>query len=189
MLKEDAETRRQLADKEQSAANLEKLVEQYESDRDKYSTLLEQTHSDKQTISRALTQNNELKTQLGELQDAFVRVTQEKADLMNRLQAEEFKIKQLTMNMSLSATTTNMPSDESSMSAVQTAATKVFAAPTMTASTDSNDKSKNEGGELSADWADEGVETEKSEPAGSLSHGSSSLMDSIKVSRLISFQF
>lgn len=180
MLKEDAETRRQLADKEQSVANLEKLVGQYESDRDKYATLLEQTHSDKQTISRALTQNNELKTQLVELQDAFVRVTQEKADLMNRLQAEEFKTKQLTMNMNPNVTTTNIPSDESSMSAVQTAA-KVFAATATTTLTDGTDKSKNEG-ELSADWADEGVETEKSEPAGSLSHGSSSLMDSIKVS-------
>lgn len=144
------ETRRQLADKQQSLANLEKLVNQYESDRDKYATLLEQIHSDKQTISRALTQNNELKAQLVELQDAFVRVTQEKADLMNRLQAEEFKTKQLA----------STKPDETTSNVVRL----------------SNEA------ELSADWADEGVETERSESAGAaLSHGSSSLMDSIKV--------
>lgn len=158
MLKEDMQTRRMLSEKEQSLTNLEKLLREYESEREKYSTLLEQSHSDKQTISRALVQNNELKSQLAELQDAFVRVTEEKADILNRLQAEEFKVKQLQGIASMGEHESQpQPQPQQQSEEVKEV-------------------------ELSPDWADEGVETDKTELLGSgLSKGSHTLMDSIKV--------
>lgn len=155
LLKEDMQTRRLLADKEQSTVNLSKLVHEYESEREKYATMLEQTHSDKQTISRALTQNNELKTQLVELQDAFVQVTQQNADLVNRLQAEEYKCKQLQQTNNLPVVPPPSPQQQQQQL------------------------------ELSPDWTDEGVDTGSNKASDEasllLSKGSSSLMDSIKV--------
>lgn len=187
LLKEDMQTRQALQDKEHSVMNLEKLLREYESEREKYSTLLEQSHSDKQTISRALAQNNELKSQLVELQDAFVRITQEKADLVTRLQAEEYKTKQLSSSAAVShspstttvATTASSPAVEERKENgdhVLTSAVAVAAA----ASTSSSSSAVGSG-ELSPDWADEGVETDKLLPLDALSKGSSTLMDSIKV--------
>jgi hypothetical protein len=191
LLKEDMQTRQALQDKEHSVMNLEKLLREYESEREKYSTLLEQSHSDKQTISRALAQNNELKSQLAELQDAFVRITQEKADLVTRLQAEEYKTKQLSSSASVShsPSTTTVVTSASSPAVeerketvvngdhVLTSAVAVAAAAASTSSSSSAVGS----GELSPDWADEGVETDKLLPTDALSKGSSTLMDSIKV--------
>ena len=102
LLVEDSNMRRLLQDKEQSIVNINKLLEKYESDREQFNRLLEQTHSDKQTISRILTQNNDLKKQLNELQDVYVSVTQQNLDLATQLQAEQFKLKQLSENPSQS---------------------------------------------------------------------------------------
>ena len=100
LLVEDSNMRRLLQDKEQSIVNINKLLEKYESDREQFNRLLEQTHSDKQTISRILTQNNDLKKQLNELQDVYVSVTQQNLDLATQLQAEQFKLKQISDNPS-----------------------------------------------------------------------------------------
>lgn len=81
-------------EKEQALFNLNKLVENYEEERKQHGTLLEQSHNDKQTLSRALQQNNDLKKQLEELQNAFVNVTQQNLELTTNLQDLEFKIGQ-----------------------------------------------------------------------------------------------
>ena len=90
-----------LNDKELSIANLNKLLEKYESDREKFNLLLEQTHSDKQTLSRCLKQNNELKDQLTELQDAYVKLTNSNLDLASELESERFKLKQMRESLEL----------------------------------------------------------------------------------------
>lgn len=95
LLHEQASFKSIIQDKDQSIENLSKLLENYESDREKFNTLLEQTHNDKQTISRILKQNNELKSQLTELQDAYVNVTKVNLDLTTQLQSEQFKLKSL----------------------------------------------------------------------------------------------
>ncbi|CAK9253477.1 unnamed protein product, partial [Sphagnum jensenii] len=107
LLKEDVSTKRLLAEREQAVVNLNKLLENYEADREKYAALLEQNHNDKQTISRILSQNNELKTQLVELQDAYVNVTKVNLDLTTQLQTEQFKLKQLNETVMMMTQSTN----------------------------------------------------------------------------------
>jgi chromosome segregation ATPase len=63
-------------------------------DKEAQKRLLEQMHNDKQTLSRAIQQNKELKDQLVELQDAFVSLTKQNAQLTNQLDSEKFKLKQ-----------------------------------------------------------------------------------------------
>jgi chromosome segregation ATPase len=92
-----------LGDKEQSIANLNKLLEKYESDREKFNALLEQTHNDKQTLSRCLKQNNELKEQLTELQDAYVKLTNSNVELTGELESERFKLRQMSESLTNSA--------------------------------------------------------------------------------------
>ncbi|XP_071948135.1 golgin subfamily A member 2-like [Antedon mediterranea] len=53
------------------------------------SSLLENVQSDKATISRALSQNKELKTQLQELQNAFVKMSNDNMELTTKVQTEE----------------------------------------------------------------------------------------------------
>ena len=85
-----------LDEKEQELINLNKLVENYEKAREQHSALLEQTHNDKQALSRAIQQNKDLKQQLVELQDAYVTVTQQNLEITTKLQAEEFKLSQMS---------------------------------------------------------------------------------------------
>lgn len=95
LLREQQEMNVFLNEKEQSIVNLNKLLEKYESDREKFNSLLDQTHNDKQTISRCLKQNNDLKNQLIELQDAYVKLTNDNLQLATDLESERFKLKQL----------------------------------------------------------------------------------------------
>uniref|UniRef100_A0A8C4T2N6 Golgin A2 n=1 Tax=Erpetoichthys calabaricus TaxID=27687 RepID=A0A8C4T2N6_ERPCA len=55
--------------------------------------------SDKATISRALAQNRELKEQLAELQNGFVKLTNENLELTNGLQSEQHVKKELVKKM------------------------------------------------------------------------------------------
>ena len=93
LLREQQEMNIFLNDKEQSISNLTKLVQNYEADREKFNAILEQGHSDKQTLSRCLKQNNELKEQLTELQDAYVKLTNTNLELATQLESERFKLK------------------------------------------------------------------------------------------------
>ncbi|XP_035248133.1 golgin subfamily A member 2 isoform X4 [Anguilla anguilla] len=61
--------------------------------------LLEDAQSDKATISRALAQNRQLKEQLAELQNGFVKLTNENMELMNGLQSEQHVKKELARKM------------------------------------------------------------------------------------------
>lgn len=82
-------------EKEQVILNLNKLVENYERERNEHGALLDQVHNEKQALSRAIQQNKDLKKQLEELQDAFVNVTQENLNLTTKLQSHEFSLKQM----------------------------------------------------------------------------------------------
>ena len=48
--------------------------------------LMETARSDKETISRALVQNKELKGQIAELQDQFVKISNSNMELLSELQ-------------------------------------------------------------------------------------------------------
>ncbi|XP_067868344.1 golgin subfamily A member 2 isoform X2 [Heterodontus francisci] len=74
---------------------LERTVQRYDDNSVDRKQLLENMQSDKATISRALTQNRELKEQLAELQNAFVKLTNENMELTNALQSELYVKKEL----------------------------------------------------------------------------------------------
>ncbi|XP_062411052.1 golgin subfamily A member 2 isoform X2 [Sardina pilchardus] len=61
--------------------------------------VLEDAQSDKATISRALAQNRELKDQLAELQNGFVKLTNENMELTSALQSELHVKKELARRM------------------------------------------------------------------------------------------
>ncbi|XP_048414910.2 golgin subfamily A member 2 isoform X2 [Stegostoma tigrinum] len=80
---------------EERLQELERTVERYNDNSVDRQQLLENMQSDKATISRALTQNRELKEQLAELQNAFVKLTNENMELTNALQSEQYVKKEL----------------------------------------------------------------------------------------------
>ncbi|XP_072421895.1 golgin subfamily A member 2 isoform X1 [Chiloscyllium punctatum] len=80
---------------EERLQELERTVERYNDHSVDRKQLLENMQSDKATISRALTQNRELKEQLAELQNAFVKLTNENMELTNALQSEQYVKKEL----------------------------------------------------------------------------------------------
>ncbi|KAJ8390043.1 hypothetical protein AAFF_G00112040 [Aldrovandia affinis] len=61
--------------------------------------LLEDAQSDKSTISRALAQNRELKEQLAEMQNGFVKLTNENMELTSGLQSEQHVKRELARKM------------------------------------------------------------------------------------------
>ncbi|XP_063066326.1 golgin subfamily A member 2 isoform X3 [Engraulis encrasicolus] len=61
--------------------------------------ILEDAQSDKATISRALAQNRELKDQLAELQNGFVKLTNENMELTSAIQSEQHVKKELARRM------------------------------------------------------------------------------------------
>ena len=61
--------------------------------------LLETMSRDKEALSRAVAQNRELKTQLVELQDGFVRLSQQNMELALDVETERFRVSQLTRQL------------------------------------------------------------------------------------------
>ncbi|XP_012671057.2 golgin subfamily A member 2 isoform X2 [Clupea harengus] len=61
--------------------------------------ILEHAQSDKATISRALAQNRELKDQLAEMQNGFVKLTNENMELTSGLQSEQYVKKELARRL------------------------------------------------------------------------------------------
>jgi chromosome segregation ATPase len=57
--------------------------------------------SEKSALSRAIQQNKELKDQLNVLEDAYIKLTNTNADLLNQVQAEKHMNKQLNTAISL----------------------------------------------------------------------------------------
>ena len=57
--------------------------------------------SEKSALSRAMQQNKELKDQLNVLEDAYIKLTNTNADLLNQLQAEQHINKQLNASVNL----------------------------------------------------------------------------------------
>lgn len=58
-------------------------------------SLLDTMSRDKEALSRAVGQNKELKTQLVELQDAFVKMSKQNMELATELETERFRLAQL----------------------------------------------------------------------------------------------
>jgi golgin subfamily A member 2 len=107
LLNEQASFRQLLSDKQQELTNINNLIENYEREREQHNKLVEQMQSDKQTLSRAIQQNKELKEQLGELQDIYVKVTQQNLNLATQLDAEKYKLKQFESGATFSTVAFN----------------------------------------------------------------------------------
>lgn len=65
---------RLLEEKEEKITSLERTLEELREQAGDKALLLESIQSDKTALSRALTQNKELKSQLAELQQGFVKM-------------------------------------------------------------------------------------------------------------------
>ncbi|XP_030375115.1 golgin subfamily A member 2 [Scaptodrosophila lebanonensis] len=80
----------QLQEKSAALVELEKQLEMLQTEQPDQVKLLATMESDKVAASRALSQNVEMKRQLDELELRFVQLTNDKAELVNKLDAEEF---------------------------------------------------------------------------------------------------
>ncbi|XP_040818722.1 golgin subfamily A member 2 isoform X3 [Ochotona curzoniae] len=74
---------------EQRLLHLELQSELWDNQAEERKQILETMQNDRTTISRALTQNRELKEQLAELQNGFVRLTNDNMELTSSLQSEQ----------------------------------------------------------------------------------------------------
>ncbi|KAM5331481.1 golgin subfamily A member 2 isoform 2-T2 [Glossophaga mutica] len=83
----------------QRLLELEQEAERWGEQAEMRKQILEDMQSDRTTISRALSQNRELKEQLAELQDSFIRLTNENAELTNTLQTEQYVKKELAKKL------------------------------------------------------------------------------------------
>ncbi|KAH8358117.1 hypothetical protein KR084_003885 [Drosophila pseudotakahashii] len=88
----------QLQIKESALAELEQQLDRLQAEQPDQTKLLATMESDKVAASRALTQNVEMKSQLDELQQRFVQLTNDKAELVIRLDAEEFANREIRQN-------------------------------------------------------------------------------------------
>ncbi|XP_015222580.2 golgin subfamily A member 2 isoform X5 [Lepisosteus oculatus] len=86
-------------EQEERLLELERTVQRFSEDAVDRQQILESMQSDKATISRALAQNRELKEQLAELQNGFVKLTNENMELMSALQSEQHVKKELAKKM------------------------------------------------------------------------------------------
>ncbi|XP_036769661.2 golgin subfamily A member 2 isoform X2 [Manis pentadactyla] len=86
-------------EQEQRLLELERAAECWGEQAEERRQILESMHSDRTTISRALAQNRELKEQLAELQNGFVRLTNENMEITSALQAEQHVKKELAKKL------------------------------------------------------------------------------------------
>lgn len=84
-----------LAEREAQVEALEGRLKRLQDDHVESSSLLDALQSDKVAASRALSQNRELKRQLEELQDVFVKLSNDKLELTEQLQKEQHVTKEL----------------------------------------------------------------------------------------------
>ncbi|XP_041090176.1 golgin subfamily A member 2-like isoform X1 [Polyodon spathula] len=86
-------------EKEERMLELECMVQRFNDSSVDHQRILEDMQSDKATISRALAQNRELKEQLAELQNGFVKLTNENMELASGLQSEQHVKKEIAKKM------------------------------------------------------------------------------------------
>ncbi|CAH2316246.1 golgin subfamily A member 2 isoform X5 [Pelobates cultripes] len=86
-------------EQEERLSELEKTLQRQSDDNVDKQQILENMQSDKATISRALTQNRQLKEHLAELQNGFVKLTNENLELTNGLQGEQHVKKELAKKL------------------------------------------------------------------------------------------
>nr|CAD7199790.1 unnamed protein product [Timema douglasi] len=92
----------ELEEKNQRVEELESLVERLQGDQPDQHKLLAAMESDKVAASRAVGQNQQLKKQLEELQEGFVRVSNNKLELTEKLQYEQHISKELAERLAQS---------------------------------------------------------------------------------------
>uniref|UniRef100_A0A8U7P8N1 Golgin A2 n=1 Tax=Corvus moneduloides TaxID=1196302 RepID=A0A8U7P8N1_CORMO len=86
-------------EQEERLLELEKTVQRYSEEAVDRQQILEDMQSDKATISRALSQNRDLKEQLAELQNGFVKLTNENMEVTSALQSEQYVKKELAKKL------------------------------------------------------------------------------------------
>ncbi|XP_037348356.2 golgin subfamily A member 2, partial [Talpa occidentalis] len=78
-----------LREQELRLRELERAAESWDEQAEARKQVLAEIESDRTTISRAVSQNRELKAQLAELQDGFIRLSNENMELTSSLQTEQ----------------------------------------------------------------------------------------------------
>ncbi|XP_029507870.1 golgin subfamily A member 2-like isoform X3 [Oncorhynchus nerka] len=98
-LRDNEQLSRMCSEQESRLSELERHAERGAEDAEDRRRMLEDVQSDKATISRALAQNRTLKDQLAELQNGFVKLTNENMELTTALQSEHHVKKELGRKM------------------------------------------------------------------------------------------
>uniref|UniRef100_A0A3B4VRR2 Golgin A2 n=1 Tax=Seriola dumerili TaxID=41447 RepID=A0A3B4VRR2_SERDU len=98
-LRDNEQLSRLCAEQETRLGEFERQVESQAQEEEDRRRMLEDVQSDKATISRALTQNRTLKDQLAELQNGFVKLTNENMELTTAIQSEQHVKKELARRM------------------------------------------------------------------------------------------
>lgn len=98
-LRDNEQLSRLCVEQETRMGEMERQVERQVEEGDDRRRMLEDVQSDKATISRALTQNRTLKDQLAELQNGFVKLTNENMELTTAIQSEQHVKKELARRM------------------------------------------------------------------------------------------
>uniref|UniRef100_A0A8C7SAS7 Golgin A2 n=1 Tax=Oncorhynchus mykiss TaxID=8022 RepID=A0A8C7SAS7_ONCMY len=99
LLRDNEQLSRMCSEQESRLSELERHAERGAEDAEDRRRMLEDVQSDKATISRALAQNRTLKDQLAELQNGFVKLTNENMELTTALQSEHHVKKELGRKM------------------------------------------------------------------------------------------
>uniref|UniRef100_A0AAY5KC06 Golgin subfamily A conserved domain-containing protein n=1 Tax=Esox lucius TaxID=8010 RepID=A0AAY5KC06_ESOLU len=99
LLRDNEQLSRMCSEQESRLSELERHAERGAEDAEDRRRMLEDVQSDKATISRALAQNRTLKDQLAELQNGFVKLTNENMELTTALQSEHHVKKELGRRM------------------------------------------------------------------------------------------
>uniref|UniRef100_A0A8D2D945 Golgin subfamily A conserved domain-containing protein n=1 Tax=Sciurus vulgaris TaxID=55149 RepID=A0A8D2D945_SCIVU len=86
-------------EQEERLLELERAAELWGEQAEERKQILESMQNDRTTISRALSQNRELKEQLAELQNGFVRLTNENMEMTSALQSEQHVKKELAKKL------------------------------------------------------------------------------------------
>ncbi|XP_051523327.1 golgin subfamily A member 2 isoform X2 [Myxocyprinus asiaticus] len=98
-VRDNEQLSRLVQEQEMRLEELERLAERAAEDTQDRLRILEDVQSDKATISRALAQNRELKDQLAEFQNGFVKLTNENMELTSALQSEQHIKKEIARKM------------------------------------------------------------------------------------------
>ncbi|BFZ20286.1 hypothetical protein BsWGS_23325 [Bradybaena similaris] len=98
-VRDNLQLSRLLEEKEERITSLERTLEELREQASDKAMLLESIQSDKTALSRALTQNKELKSQLAELQQGFVKMSNDNMELVTRLSTEQHSSNELTTKL------------------------------------------------------------------------------------------